>query len=236
MANIKTPDGGFYVDSTEFNVDYVNNVVTLAAGTGGGQGGNFLPLAGGTMDADAIINGTEELQITTTDTGESGTVGITPQGVTLVHNTNSAADSRIRAIENSVEIMANGTTVTLNGTGVNFGGGALSNIASIGASSSAIAFENDMDMNSHKITGLADPTETTDAMTKNYADITYQAIVDMSEYVRTDDLADTSTAGIVKQISNIAQLEATSASTEQIATTLNNLLTALQNAGIMSAT
>lgn len=229
MANIKDPSGSFYLDSSEFNVDYVKNKISLVGGTGGESG---LSLDGGTMNADAVINGTEELQITTTDTGESGTVGITPQGVTLVHNTNSVADSRIRAIENSVEIMANGTTVTLNGTGVNFGGGALSNIASIGASSSAIAFENDMDMNSHKITGLADPTGSTDAMTKNYADITYQAIADMSEYVRTDDLADTSTAGIVKQAAAVA--DSTGATDTTLETKVNELLAALRTAGILA--
>ena len=229
MANIKDPSGSFYLDSSEFNVDYAKNKISLVGGTAGESG---LSLDGGTMNADAVINGTEELQITTTDTGESGTVGITPQGVTLVHNTNSAADSRIRAIENSVEIMANGTTVTLNGTGVNFGGGALSNIASIGASSSAIAFENDMDMNSHKITGLADPTGSTDAMTKNYADITYQAIADMSEYVRTDDLADTSTAGIVKQAAAVA--DSTGATDTTLETKVNELLAALRTAGILA--
>lgn len=200
---------------------------------GGGAGdGDYLSLDGGTMNADAVINGTEELQITTTDTEESGTVGITPQGVTIVHNTNSTADSRIRTIENSVEIMANGTTVTLNGTGVNFGGGALSNIASIGASSSAIVFENDMDMNSHKITGLADPTGTTDAMTKNYADITYQSIIGMSEYVRTDDLADTSTAGIVKQAAAVA--DSTGATDTALEAKVNELIGALRNAGIIA--
>lgn len=229
MALIKVPDGGFYVDDSQVSVDYVKKSISIV---GGGASGGGLSLDGGTMNADAIINGTEELQITTADTGESGTVGITPQGVTIVHNTNSAADSRIRTIENSVEIMANGTTVTLNGTGVNFGGGALSNIASIGASSSAIAFENDMDMNSHKITGLADPTGTTDAMTKNYADITYQAIADMSEYVRTDDLADTSTAGIVKQAAAVA--DSTGATDTTLEAKVNELIGALRTAGIIA--
>lgn len=229
VATERIPCGGWYIDNATLTFD--ENKVLSAAG-GGTGGGDYLSLDGGTMNADAIINGTEELQITTTDTGESGTVGITPQGVTLVHNTNSAADSRIRAIENSVEIMANGTTVTLNGTGVNFGGGALSNIASIGASSSEIAFENDMDMNSHKITGLADPTGTTDAMTKNYADITYQSIADMSEYVRTDDLADTSTAGIVKQAAAVA--DSTGATDTTLETKVNELIGALRTAGIIA--
>lgn len=229
MALIKVPDGGFYVDDSQVIVDYAKKSISIIGGDAGGGG---LSLDGGTMNADAVINGTEELQITTADTGESGTVGITPQGVTIVHNTNSAADSRIRAIENSVEIMANGTTVTLNGTGVNFGGGALSNIASIGASSSAIAFENDMDMNSHKITGLADPTGSTDAVTKNYADITYQAITGMSEYVRTDDLADTATAGIVKQATAVA--DSSGATDTALEAKFNELLAVLRASGVLA--
>ena len=35
MAYIKTPDGGFYVKDTEFNVDYASNTVTLVRGGGG---------------------------------------------------------------------------------------------------------------------------------------------------------------------------------------------------------
>lgn len=34
MANIKTPDGGFYLDDSQFDVDYEENLVTLIAGGG----------------------------------------------------------------------------------------------------------------------------------------------------------------------------------------------------------
>lgn len=230
MALIKVPDGGFYVDESQVTVDYNKKSISIIGG--GGASGNYLSLDGGMMNAGATITGEDELTIEVPDAGESASIGATPQGVTLVHNTNSDADSSIRVIENSIEIMANNTTVTLNGTGVNFGGGALSNIASIGASSSAIAFENDMDMNSHKITNLADPTGTTDAMTKNYADITYQTIADMSEYVRTDDLADTNTAGIVKQAAAVA--DSSGATDTALETKFNELLVALRNAGILA--
>ena len=231
MALIKDPSGSFYVDDSQINVDYEANSLSIIDG-GSAPGGQYLSLGGGTMSADAVINGTEELQITTSDNNESGTVGVTAQGVTIVHNSNSAADAQVRVIEDSVEITADGTTVQLNGTGVNFGGGALSNIASIGASTSAIAFENDMDMNGHKITGLADPTENTDAMTKNYADITYQAIAEMSDYVRTDDLADTATAGIVKQAEPVA--DSTGATDTTLEAKVNELLQALRTAGIIA--
>lgn len=52
MAFIKTPDGGYYVDDTTFEVDYAKNQVSLK----GGQGGDFLPLAGGQMTAGAKVD------------------------------------------------------------------------------------------------------------------------------------------------------------------------------------
>ncbi len=38
MALIKTPDGGFYLDDNQFDVDYNKNVVTIIGGGGGGAG------------------------------------------------------------------------------------------------------------------------------------------------------------------------------------------------------
>ena len=88
---------------------------------------------------------------------------------------------------------------------------------------------NSIDFGNVNLTNVANPVNNTDVVNKQYADATYASV----SSVPTN--ATTSQAGIVKQISNIAQLDASSATTEQIATTLNNLLTALQNAGIMSA-
>lgn len=56
MANIKTPDGGFYLDDSQFSVDYQKNVVTLAEG----GAGDYLPLAGGTM-AGTIAMGSQKI-------------------------------------------------------------------------------------------------------------------------------------------------------------------------------
>ena len=166
MANIKTPDGGFYLDDSQFDVDYEENLVTLIGG--GGTGEVDITADGGVFNADAILQGTDNLEITVPDAGESATVGITPESVTLTHNTNSASDGSVRVASNAVEIKAGATTVQVNGTGVNFGGGALSNINSIGSSASAIAFENDMDMNNHKITNLIAPTQSYDAVNLAY--------------------------------------------------------------------
>ena len=231
MALIKVPDGGFFVDNSQVTVDYAKKSISIV---GGGTAGGYLSLDGGMMNAGATITGEDELTIEVPDAGESASIGATPEGVTLVHNTDSDADSRIRVIENSIEIMANNTTVTLNGTGVNFGGGALSNIASIGSTSSGtpIAFEEVVDLNNHKITNVADPTASSDAMNKNYADITYQSIADMAEYVRTDDLADTATAGIVKQAAAVA--DSTGATDTTLESKVNELIGALRTAGIIA--
>ena len=346
MADIKTPDGGFYLDSSEFNVDYVKNKISLVGGTGGG-GSSDITANGGTFNADAVLQGTDNLQITVPDAGESATVGVTPESVTISHNTNSDADGSIRVTAGGVELKGGDTTVQVNGTSVNFGGAAIANVASIGSigASTPVAFEEDIDMNHHRIdntnglsfvgdpfitaentlgvsvpeseynrsaavfsanmtamglaqqddyiygmivqnletdsyqptvgigamdingltseddylanakgilidysgnikftsdssidfgnvplTNVANPVNNTDAVNKQYADSTYAAVNSIPT------AATTSTAGIVKQISNIAQLDASTATTEQIATTVNSLLTALQNAGIMSAT
>lgn len=56
MAYIKTPDGGFYLDDSQFDVDYQKNVVSLA----GGGAGDYLPLAGGAMTG-AIAMGSQKI-------------------------------------------------------------------------------------------------------------------------------------------------------------------------------
>lgn len=214
MANIKDPSGSFYLDSSEFSVDYAKNKISLV---GEAAGGDYLSLGGGTMNADATITGTDELTIEVPDSGESATVGVTPQGVTLVHNTNSEADGRIRVIENSVEILAGDTTVQVNGTGVNFNGAALSGVATIGGNSSSTAFENNMDMNNHSIVNVADPTNAQDAATKNYVDT---------------KLATTSVAGMVKQMASIE--DSSGATDTALETKVNEILAAMRTAGILS--
>lgn len=222
MALIKTPGGEFYLSDSEFSVDYNGNVVSLAAG---GEGGNFLSLSGGTMEAGATIQGVDELVITVPDSGESASVGVTPEGVTIVHNTNSDADASVRVIENSVEIKGEDTTVTVNSTGANFGGGAIINVSSIGGSAGSIAFENQMDMNNHSISNLADPTNDQDAVTKHYADL---------NFVKLDEIpdAETSVRGLVKQ--GTAVPDASGATDTALAQTVNALLASLRAAGIIA--
>ena len=117
----------------------------------------YLSTQGGTMDANAVINGTDSLEISIGDASQSAVVGVTQNGVTIEHNTNSDADSSIRAIDNAIEIKANNTTVTVNGTGVALGGAAISGVNSLaGQNSNEIAIESDIDMNSHNLTNVGE--------------------------------------------------------------------------------
>ena len=90
MALIKTPDGGFYVNDDEFEVNYSTNSISLTGQGGGGvagvssfngrtgavvpQAGDYtaeqvgaLPISGGTMTGNLILNGdpTNNLQAAT---------------------------------------------------------------------------------------------------------------------------------------------------------------------------
>lgn len=236
MALIKTPGGEFYLDNTQFQVDYDENSVTFI-GEGGDTGPADITAEGGVSEADALLQGTENLEITVPDAGESATIGLTPESVTISHNENSEADGSIRVASGAVELKADTTTVQINGTGVNFGGGALSNISSIGstASGTAIGFEEVVDMNNHKITNLADPTNEQDAMTKAYADSTYATLTGVADFVTVDDIpaASTSAAGLVRQAAAVP--DATGTTDTVLTTTVNNLLAALRTAGILAS-
>lgn len=168
MANIKDPSGSFYLDSSEFNVDYAKNKISLVGGPGD-EGA--ITVDGGMFNANAVLAGEDELTIEVSDAGESATVGITPNSIVLTHNTNSTSDGSVRVTANAVEFKAGTNTVQINGTGVDFGGIALRNISSIGSTSAgtAIAFEENLDMNGHIFEGLgtttvADATNATDVI------------------------------------------------------------------------
>lgn len=177
----------------------------------------YLSTQGGTMDANATIEGEDEMTFEVPDSTESATVGITPQGVTLVHNTNSTANARIRVIENNVEIEADGAIVSFDPSGVDFGAGIITNISSIGgASNGEIAFENTIDLNNHQAKNVANPTEAQDGATKNYVDS------------RTGN-ASTSTRGVVLQAVGVT--DATNA--DDIITQFNALLASLRTSGVL---
>ena len=214
MALIKTPDGGYYLDDTQFTVDYEENKVELI---GGGAGEGAITADGGTFNADAVLQGTDNLSIIVPDAGESATVGVTPESVTISHNTNSDADGSVRVTSDGVELKGGDTTVQVNGTSVDFGGSTITNVTSIGGSAGEIAFENDMDMNSHRITNLLAPTQKNDAV--NLA------------YLQGYGSAATATIhGTV--LKGAAVTDATNET--DVVTQFNALLASLRNAGIIS--
>ena len=126
----------------------------------------YLSTAGGKMDADAVITGTEEMQLTVPNAGESGTIGVTAQGASMIHATDGDATAYVRVVEETVSVGGGDTVITVNGSGVNFGGAVLTGVNSIGGNGDTeLAVESVMDMNNHKITGLANGTDATDAAT-----------------------------------------------------------------------
>ena len=64
MALVKTPDGGFYFDDSQFDVDYEENLVTLIDGGGTGPQGPAGPSKQGVAVPD--VSGSEAADAITT--------------------------------------------------------------------------------------------------------------------------------------------------------------------------
>ena len=188
MALIKTPDGGFYFDDSQVDIDYEANSVTLLAGGGeagvtsfNGRTGAVVPTEGdytsemvGAVPVTRTINGkalSDNIQLTAQDVGAADNE--------TLNNVSEYAHGIVDGVERisgalyadggefeAVEIKGGTTTVTVNGSGVNFGGAVLTGVNSIGGNGDTeLAVESVMDMNNHKITGLANGTDATDAAT-----------------------------------------------------------------------
>lgn len=68
MATERIPCGGWDIDTS--TLQFQGKVLKAV----GGITGAYLPLSGGIMEADAVIEGTDELQITVGDDTTAGTV------------------------------------------------------------------------------------------------------------------------------------------------------------------
>lgn len=235
MANIKTPDGGFYVDDTQFTVDYQTNIVSLKNGSGSGD---YLTLDGGMMNPDAVISGEDSLEISLASGNKSAVIGLSAEGTTISNETSDSPTASIRVIENVIEVKANDTTVTMNGSGVNLGGASVSGVTSItGQDSGEVTIETVLDMNNHKITNVANPEAGNDVMNKTTADTTYATKTEIADFITNDDLpvlATTSVAGIVKQ--GVAVSDSSGATDTALEGTVNALLASLRAAGIIAST
>lgn len=166
MAFKITPDGGFYVDDTSFNVDYNKKQVSLKGGTSG----NDITADGGMFNLGTVLSGDETLNIELADSNKTAGIGFSAEGVTISSETDDSPTASVRVIENTVEIKGNNTTMTVNSTGVSFGGEALKNVGTIGGSSGDVVIENNLDLNNHKISNIATPTDNNDAVNKLYVD------------------------------------------------------------------
>lgn len=220
MSIERIPCGGWDIDTT--TLQFQNKVLKAV----GGITGAYLPLSGGKMGADAMIQGTDNLEIVVGDNSvESSVVGVTQNGVTIEHNTNSNIDSSLRIIENTIELTADNNTITLNGTGVDLNGTNVTGVGSLtDVDGAEIVIETTLDMNNHNIINVDTPVNPDDVANKQYVDNKAPA------------LATVDVAGIVKQIPNIEQFtNPSSATAQEIADKFNNLIQNLINAGIMVA-
>lgn len=216
MALIKTPDGGFYVNDDEFEVNYSTNSISLTGqGSGGGAGvssfngrtgvvtsqvGDYtaeqvgaVSLSGGTMTGNLILNGdpTNNLQ------------AATKQYVDVLGDT---VNDILDGTEALPYLPDNGGTLT----------GALN-------------------MGNNKITMGTTPTETTDVTNKGYVDGVVKVVSDEVDGIIAGTtpisvpVATDAKIGGVLQAADVA--DATNA--DDIITQFNALLASLRTSGIL---
>lgn len=216
MALIKTPDGGFYVNDDEFEVNYSTNSISLTGQGGGGvagvssfngrtgavvsQDGDYtaeqvgaVSLSGGTMTGNLILNGdpTNNLQ------------AATKQYVDVLGDT---VNDILDGTEALPYLPDNGGTLT----------GALN-------------------MGNNKITMGATPTETTDVTNKGYVDGVVKVVSDEVDGIIAGTtsisvpIATDAKVGGVLQAAGVT--DATNA--DDIITQFNALLASLRTSGVL---
>lgn len=219
MANIKTPDGGFYIDDNQFIVDYQKNIVKIKGEIG--PDGDYLTLDGGMMNPDAVISGDDTLEISLASGNKSAVIGLSAEGVTISNETNEVPTASVRVIENVIEVKADSATMTINGSGIDIAGTKVTGVGSItGQDGAEVTIETDLDMNNHKITNVTDPVANEDVANKKY--------VDNNKPVAATTMA----AGLVKQMTSIE--DSSGATDTALEAKFNELLAALRTAGMLS--
>ena len=191
-----------------------------------------LSLYGGIMNADANIQATDEIIITSTSGNNTCSLGVTASGAEII-NTNDGVTSSVRATSGGIELKANDTTISLTSENIDLNGANLNHVGSISGNTTEIAVETDVDLNNHKITNLGTPIKANDAMNKATADATYATKAEIANFITNDKLpviATMSVAGIVKQA------EAVNDATDDAIKTINELLANLRKAGILYET
>lgn len=112
-----------------------------------------LSLDGGIMNADANIQATDEIIITSTSGNNTCSLGVTASGAEII-NTNDGVTSSVRATSGGIELKANDTTISLTSENIDLNGANLNHVGSISGNTTEIAVETDVDLNNHKITNL----------------------------------------------------------------------------------
>ena len=216
MALIKTPDGGFYVNDDEFEVNYSTNSISLTGQGGGGasgvssfngrtgavvpQDGDYtaeqvgaVSLSGGTMTGNLILNGdpTNNLQ------------AVTKQYVDVLGGT---VNDILDGTEALPYLPDNGGTLT-----------------------------GSLNMGNNKITMGATPTATTDVTNKGYVDGVVKVVSDEVDGIIAGTTSisvpvatDTKVGGVL-QAAGVT--DATNA--DDIITQFNALLASLRTSGVL---
>ena len=165
MANIKTPDGGFYLDDTEFNVDHNKKTVTLVS-PGGGSG----------VAGVSSFNGrTGAVMPLSTDYPPSLIGAVNKAGDTMSGDLNMGGSS----VTGVSSIIANGSTAD----GLRFESNGATVRVLCGGTTSASFSENAIDAYEHRVVRVGEPINNTDAARKQDVDAVQTAVDTVSDTV-----------------------------------------------------
>lgn len=217
MALIKTPDGGFYISSDDFNVNYEENSITIKS-SGGGSGVAGVSSFNGRTGA--VVS--QEGDYTAEQVGAVSLSGGTMTGNLILNgdptnNLQAATKQYVDTLGNTVNDILDGTE-TIPYLPDN--GGTLTGV---------------LNMGNNKITMGATPTETTDVTNKGYVDGVVKVVSDEVDGIIAGTtsisvpIATDAKVGGVLQAAGVT--DATNA--DDIITQFNALLASLRTSGVL---
>ena len=151
MALIKTPDGGFYVNDDEFEVNYSTNSISLTGQGGGGATGvsSFNGRTGAVVPQDGDYTAEQ--------------VGALPVSGGTMTGALNMGEQQLLGVTNII----NGDTPTAN-TGIALSNGAIS--FDVGSARVLSLYGSAINAVNHRIQNLSNPQDNTDAANKQYVD------------------------------------------------------------------
>ena len=216
MALIKTPDGGFYVNDDEFEVNYSTNSISLTGQGGGGASGvsSFNGRTGAVMPQDG--------DYTAEQVGAVSLSGGTMTGNLILNG--DPTNNLQAATKQYVDVLSDTVNDILDGTEV------LPYLPDNGGTLSG-----PLNMGNNKITMGATPTETTDVTNKGYVDGVVKVVSDEVDGIIAGTTSisvpiatDTKVGGVL-QAAGVT--DATNA--DDIITQFNALLASLRTSGVL---